>query len=130
MNTSRVAITVCLLFSCALAILAMESLPASGVAVSALFQGDGIPQPTNTIRVSSLVELGQAIAVAKPGDQIVLADESYSSAVPIEVNKQGTAEHPIVISAQTVGGAEIAGVGSFVIGKDAAHVVIDGFKFT
>ncbi len=42
----------------------------------------------------------------------------------------GTADHPIIISAQSIGGEEINGVGSFVISKDAAYVVIQGFKFT
>ncbi len=95
-----------------------------------LFSPDGIPEPTGTIKVSSLAELEKAVDAAKPGDRVVLADGTYTSAAPIAVNKQGTAEHPIVISAQSIGGAEIAGVGSFAIGKDAAFVVIEGFKFT
>ena len=88
-----------------------------------LFSSDGIPEPTGTFKVSSLAELEKAVDAAKPGDRVVLADGTYSSAAPIAVNKQGTAEHPIVLSAKSIGGAEIAGVGSFAIGKDAAKAV-------
>jgi poly(beta-D-mannuronate) lyase len=95
-----------------------------------LFPSDGIPEPANTIKVSSLANLEKEIATAKPGDRIVLADGIYTSAAPIAVDRQGTAEHPIVISAQTIGGAEITGVGSFAVGNQAQYVVIEGFKFT
>ncbi len=95
-----------------------------------LFPSDGIPEPTRTIKVSSLGDLEKEIAAAKPGDRIVLADGIYTSAAPIKIDRQGTAEHPIVISAQTIGGAEITGVGSFAVGNQAQYVVIEGYKFT
>src|SRR5262249_44415354 len=61
---------------------------------------------------------------------IVLADGVYTSAAPIEIKAKGTAEHPIIVSAQTIGGAEINGVGSFTFDKDAAYVVLRGFRLT
>ncbi len=88
---------------------------------------DGIPTLTKTTPVSSLAELEKAISAAKPGDHLVLADGAYQSSAAINIDAKGTAEHPIFISAQTLGGAEISGVGSFTFGNEAQYVVLQGF---
>jgi poly(beta-D-mannuronate) lyase len=99
-------------------------------AVQPALTADGIPEPATKVNVASLAELDQAINSAKPGTQIILADGVYTSTVPIAIKAQGSKAHPIVVSPQTVGGAEIGGVGSFVFDKEAAYVVLRGFKFT
>src|SRR3954465_4249749 len=83
-----------------------------------------------SIDVNSLDELSRAIAEAKPGDTIVLADGRYTSTAPVTIAKAGTAQQPIVIEAKTVGGAEIAGAAGFKIESPSAYVVVRGFNFT
>src|SRR5262249_58492310 len=48
----------------------------------------------------------------------------------ITVNRQGTAQTPIVISADTIGGAETRGSASFIVSSPAAWIVIRGFRLT
>ncbi|WP_276482803.1 DUF7594 domain-containing protein [Paraflavitalea pollutisoli] len=83
-----------------------------------------------TINVSSLSALQTAINSAVAGDTIVLANGAYSASSDINVNRQGTAGQPIVIRAQSVGGAIIGGTNGFNIVSPARYVVIQGFKFT
>ncbi len=94
------------------------------------FANDGLPAPSTTINSSSLADLAKAIDAAKPGDCLVLADGTYKSAAPIVIKNRGTIEHPIVITAQTVGGTEINGIGSFTFADGASYVVVRGFKVT
>ena len=82
------------------------------------------------IDVDSLDELESAIAAARPGDRIVVADGTYVSSGAITVAAAGTKERPIVIAAKTVGGAEIQGEAGFRLKSPAAYVVIQGFVFT
>src|SRR5215211_1661076 len=83
-----------------------------------------------TITVSSLPDLQKAIGNAVAGDVIILVNGMYTAAADIIIDKQGTAEKPITISAQTIGGAEISGAGGFNISGNAAYIIIKGFKFT
>jgi poly(beta-D-mannuronate) lyase len=83
-----------------------------------------------TITVSSLAELQNAIDKATAGDIIVLKNGVYTTTADITVNKQGTAEKPITITAESIGGAEIAGAGGFNIISPAKYIIIKGFKFT
>jgi poly(beta-D-mannuronate) lyase len=82
------------------------------------------------VDVSSVDELQTALAKAKPGDRIVLADGKHAVAGPIQIAAAGTEQQPIVIEAKTVGGAEITGDANFRLAKGAAYVVIKGFVFT
>jgi parallel beta-helix repeat protein len=98
---------------------------------------DTIPAALRTVSVSSISELMDAIKAAQPGDHIVLADGVYDTTEWLDknsvdtmlVNAKGTEDAPIVIAAQTVGGAEIKGPAGFQF-VDASHLVIQGFKFT
>lgn len=83
-----------------------------------------------TLTVSSLSALQTAIHTAVPGDQIVLANGVYTATKAIVVDRSGTADQPIVIAAQTIGGAEITGTGGFSLEGSAAYIIILGFKFT
>ena len=84
----------------------------------------------NTITVSSVAALQNAINNAKPGDIILLTDGVYSTTANITINKSGTEKEPITISAQNNGAAEITGSGGFVLESPAAYIIIRGFKFT
>src|SRR5215475_10185702 len=88
------------------------------------------PAPLRTFRASSLSELQSRINSALPGDLIILNNGIYTSSATINVNKQGTAQNPIVISSDTTGGAEIRGSASFIVSSPAAFVVIRGFRLT
>jgi len=83
-----------------------------------------------TVKVNSLSALETALAGASPGTQIVLADGVYTSTNAIRITQKGTERHPITISAQTIGGAEINGTDGFHSEWPAAYIVIRGFKFT
>lgn len=97
-----------------------------------------IPAPLRTVAVNSIDTMMNAIAVAKPGDHIVLKNGVYDNTnwlTSHSVNNmlvrgvKGTATDPVVITAETVGGAEIKGKAGFRF-YDAAYLVVKGFKFT
>jgi hypothetical protein len=81
------------------------------------------------VRARTLDELRSAIAAAKPGADIVLANGTYD--VPgdqtIAVNgKRGTADAPITVRSESVGGVTLTGNHGFVF-ADSSYVVISGF---
>ena len=84
----------------------------------------------NKLIVKDLSSLQMEINQAKPGTTIVLPVGVYTSEAPININQQGTKDQPITISAATSGGVEIKGTSGFIIGRSAAFIVIQGFKFT
>ncbi|MEV4260620.1 polysaccharide lyase 6 family protein [Kribbella sp. NPDC049584] len=82
------------------------------------------------VRARTLDELRKAIAAAKPGAEIVLANGTY--AVPgdetIAVSaKHGTATAPITVRAESVGGVTLTGNNGFVL-AGSSYVVIEGFR--
>jgi len=83
-----------------------------------------------TIDIDSLEKLKAALAKAKPGDHIVLADGKYALKEPVEITAAGSEQQPIVIEAKTIGGAEFTGDANVRFGKGAAYIVLKGFAFT
>ena len=88
------------------------------------------PPPTRTFRVSSLSALQSRINSALPGDLIILTNGIYTSTATINIDRQGTAQNPIIIAADAIGGAEIRGSASFSVNSPAAWIVIRGFRLT
>jgi poly(beta-D-mannuronate) lyase len=88
------------------------------------------PSATAGHLVDSLSALQEKIKTAQAGDRIVLKNGVYTTAAAINVACAGTSEQPITITAESVGGAEIAGTNGIKVQESAAHVVIAGFKFT
>ena len=84
----------------------------------------------NTITVSSIAELQSAIDKAKPGDKIVVKDGVYTTTADINIACVGTKEHPITITSQNFGKAEITAAGGFNLISPSSYVVIRDFKFT
>jgi poly(beta-D-mannuronate) lyase len=84
----------------------------------------------NTIKVSSIAALQEAINTAKPGDIILVADGLYTTTEDIRISQAGTAGKPITIAAEHGGAATISGSGGFNIVSPAAYIIIRGFKFT
>ena len=82
--------------------------------------------PTRT--TASIQQLAATIATAMPGDTITLAAGRYTGGT-IKVNRSGTAEAPIRITAASIGGTEISGSTTFDL-ADSSHVIIEGFIFT
>ena len=99
---------------------------------------DGIPSPLRVVNVNSIDALMNAVTSAKPGDRVVLMNgvydnigwlDSHSARNMLVREVRGTAASPIVVTAETVGGAEIRGAGGFRF-LDVEHLIIRGFKFT
>ncbi len=90
---------------------------------------DEMPVPLRTIKVSSIASLKTAINSSIPGDQIVVANGAYVISNQMVVEARGTSLRPIVITSESVAGAEITGTGLFRL-DGAQHVIVRGFKFT
>ncbi|MCH5720789.1 polysaccharide lyase 6 family protein [Niabella hibiscisoli] len=97
------------------------------VLVCSILMGSAIASP---IVVSSIKDLQEAINKATPGTTIILKNGVYQTDADITVNCSGTKKQPVIIQAQTVGGAVITGKGGINLASPAAYVVIKGFKFT
>ena len=82
------------------------------------------------IVVSSIKDLQEAINKALPGTSIILKNGSYYTEADILVGCSGTKTNPIIIQAQTIGGAIITGKGGISLVSPASHIVVRGFKFT
>lgn len=79
--------------------------------------------------VGTLANLITRINSANPGDKIILSNGIYNSTGTINISRSGTATQPILIAAQSVGGAQIGGVDGFNL-VGANYVTIQGFYFT
>src|SRR5579859_1491156 len=79
--------------------------------------------------VSSLSQLQSAINSAVPGDQIILQNGSYTASGCITVGVAGTSSQPILIAAQSIGGATIAN-GCFTFNSPAVFDTVQGFVIT
>src|SRR5690625_4877821 len=80
----------------------------------------------DTMRVSTSVELFEAVADAKAGQVILLADGVYEDDRILRmVDKHGTAEQPIVIAAENLGRAVIGGSMAIEIHR-SSHIVLNG----
>jgi len=106
------------------------STPGSTTVCNFTITGETESPPLRTFRVSSISALQSQINSAIAGDLIILTNGVYTTTGAITVNRQGTAQHPIVISADTIGGAEIRGAASFIVSSPAAWIVIRGFRLT
>src|SRR5256885_13562530 len=80
-----------------------------------------------TLSVSNAASFASAVADARPGDRIMVADGTYAGS--IAVNRSGTAAAPITIAAQSPGQAQLTAANAIQLGK-VSHVVIEGFTFT
>ncbi len=82
------------------------------------------------VRARSLDELRKAIAAARPGDEIVLANGTYDvpdgQTIAVQ-GKRGTADAPITVRAESIGGVTLTGSRGFVFG-DSSYLTVSGFK--
>lgn len=102
-------------------------------AVATLVVGRLLPGPSlhaETHLVESLQALQDKINEAAAGDMIVLKNGTYTTTAAISVNRRGAPGQPITLSAESVGGVEIAGTHGFTLQTPAAHIVVSGFNFT
>ncbi len=81
---------------------------------------------TNQVKVQNNAELEKALADAAPGDEIVLANGTWSD-VKMEFTNSGTKENPIVVRAETVGEVFIEGQSYVKFGGE--HIVMSGLYF-
>src|SRR3954453_4460147 len=93
----------------------------SAIALIALPLGCAAAADHATVR--SPAELKSATGVAKPGDEIVIADGQYVDQ-QVEINATGTAERPVVVRAQTPGRVILTGKSKLTI--DGQYVTVRG----
>lgn len=99
---------------------------AAALSWPAVGSAEDYPAPLTQADVRTATELKNAIAAARPGMHIVLADGTYMGT--FTVGKGGLAGSPIVIRAQNRLKAVIAG--SIPIASTAPFVVLHGLKFS
>jgi poly(beta-D-mannuronate) lyase len=79
------------------------------------------------LSVSTAAALRDAVAAARPGDRIQVADGTL--AAPIRITRSGTAAAPITIAAANAGRTQVTGTNAIQLGN-VSHVVVEGFIFT
>jgi poly(beta-D-mannuronate) lyase len=89
-----------------------------------------IPGNAKTIKVTSVPELRNAIASAKPGDRIVLSAGKYLVEEEIAIRLKGNDKEPIIIESEKTGGSEITGTAGFRLLPPSEYVTIKGFLLT
>ncbi len=82
--------------------------------------------PTFGQLVSSHSELTAAISNASEGTTIILSDQTWTD-VQISINKNGTAENPIIIKAQTPGSVFFEGRSNISLG--GSYIIFEGVIF-
>jgi poly(beta-D-mannuronate) lyase len=80
--------------------------------------------------VDSLDALQSRISDAQPGDVVVLRNGSYLAQGPLSIRRRGAEGKPIIVAAETIGGAEIGGPYGVAVTAPATQVIIAGFRFT
>jgi len=82
------------------------------------------------VTVASIKDLQNAINESEPGTVITLKDGTYTTDEDVVLRCSGSRSKPVVIQAETIGGAVIGGKGGFKLVSPASYVVIRGFHFT
>jgi len=94
-----------------------------------LFLAWAVASGAATVRVSSLDALSKAVASAQAGDEVVLQDGSYTASGTLTLsNGAGTADKPVVVRSNTIGGATIRGTAAWVVDR-SAYLDLQGFRF-
>jgi poly(beta-D-mannuronate) lyase len=108
------------------AIIAAVATAAVGVPVALAWPSLAATTAPRVLSASSVATLSSAVAQARPGDRVMVADGVY--ATPVKIANSGTAAAPITIAAQNAGKATITSANGFQL-AGAKHVVIAGFTF-
>ncbi len=87
----------------------------------------GFSSWAQTTTVSNKTALQNGVNSAAPGQVFILADGTYNN-FNCSFTREGTADNPIIIKAQTVGGVTFTGASYFAF-KKSAHIVFEGFVF-
>ena len=108
--------------------LVFAALTAASLAVPAALAWPGLAATVaagpRTLSASSVATLSTAVAQARPGDRIVVADGTY--AAPVRITRSGTAAAPITIAC--AGTCRITGADGLRL-AGVSHVVVEGFTF-
>ncbi|MFH0991337.1 MAG: polysaccharide lyase 6 family protein [bacterium] len=81
------------------------------------------------IRVSSVVELKQALAAIKPSQTILIADGKYNLEGVVKVSMGGTHNAPVLIRAEHSTKVQFIGDSRFLF-EALEHLTIEGFEFS
>ncbi|MDO7173274.1 chondroitinase-B domain-containing protein [Mariniflexile sp. AS56] len=81
---------------------------------------------TNSIKVSNINELNEAIKKSKAGDHIVMANGVWKD-VEIKFSGKGTKEKPITLTAEEIGKVTIEGTSNLKIG--GSYLIVNGLYF-
>ena len=83
-----------------------------------------------TFKVNSIASLQNAINIAKPGDNIIVANGIYTTSESIVIKNSGTSVNKITIEAESIDSVEITGTNGFVIAPPSSYIIIKGFRFS
>jgi poly(beta-D-mannuronate) lyase len=72
-------------------------------------------------------ELRVALAAARPGDTVIMKNGVWPNVSIVINGRDGTAEHPIILRAETLGQVFLTGTSTLRIGRD--YWVVDGLVF-
>lgn len=87
--------------------------------------------PKRTVNVSSSAQLKDALAFAKPGDEIVLADETYPGKFVIPAGVNGTSTNPITLRGSRNAVLDAGSIQTgYVLHVQSNYWIIKGFKLT
>jgi len=107
----------------------MVTTAAISAILSVLAAGGDAPAPAGRVVVDRVDALEAAIAKAKAGSVILLADGTYRTTGPVRLKaKVALPARPIVIRAEHRGKAVLEGVAGLDL-VDCAHVTIEGLRF-
>lgn len=79
------------------------------------------------VYVTDSEDLQDYVNAASPGDVFIVPNGTYND-FESSFTGMGTADDPIVIKAETIGGVTLTGASHFVF-KKAAHIILEGFVF-
>ncbi|MEM7327578.1 MAG: polysaccharide lyase 6 family protein [Pseudomonadota bacterium] len=98
------------------------STPPLAIAEVESFEGE----PLRRILVSTQAEYQAAESIAQPGDVIVLANGTWTD-FDLVLHAQGTAQHPIFLTAEEPGKVILSGQSSLRLGGE--HLIVSGLVF-
>lgn len=104
--------------------------PAAEAKNDAVDWASRIANASGTVRfVSTAEQFNTAAAISRPGDVVVVKNGTYAG-WKLSIRSRGTAEQPIIYTAQTPGGVTFTGSQQNALVVYGEHNIVGGFRFS